>query len=90
MPKKTFDGTAAALGSGDCLRGVQLLADDDNSGSVYVGYADTVTAGTADATDGMRLTAGKSYVVPPSLATSLASIFIIGSASGQIVYYDVL
>lgn len=78
-------------------RGVQLRAAPGQAGIVYVGYANTVTAGGSDSTTGMPLQAGESYFVPPSLITSVlggigfaSNIWLIASTSSQKVYFDIL
>jgi hypothetical protein len=80
-----------------CSAGVQLKADDDNTGSIYVGYSSAVTAGTTPATDGVRLKAGQSYFVPAAKLRSLGStvadasnVWAIASASGQKIYFDTI
>jgi len=100
MPAKSSIGASAVSLTGGTLtlapRGVQLKADDDNSGSLYVGYANTVTAGSVDATDGVRLKAGQSYFIPPEKISTAAggpnaaNIWLIASATGQKVWYDVI
>jgi hypothetical protein len=80
-----------------CSSGVQLKADDDNTGSIYVGYSNAVTAGTTPATDGVRLKAGQSYFVPAAKLRALGSpvadasnVWAIASAAGQKIYFDTI
>ena len=65
------------------VKGVLVVADKDNSGKVYVGNSD-VTADTTDATDGIELNAGDAVVIP---VDNPNKIYIIGSASGQKVFW---
>lgn len=90
MPKMTVGGTATVLAATApaTVRGTQVKAADGNSGKVYVGYSNAVTAGGTDATDGMELGAGQAFFVHREKAASAAAIWVIGSASGQVVYYD--
>lgn len=66
------------------IHGVEVIADDDNTGSVYVGLSNNVTPGTNDATDGVRLTKGNSIYIS---ADNLNQVYLIGSTTGQKVYY---
>lgn len=66
--------------------GVQIKAALNNSGLVYVGNASGVTAGTADANDGMELGPGESMLFPVSDANKL---WLIASPSGQKIFYGV-
>ena len=61
-------------------RGVQIVADSGNSVSVYVGIS-TVTADSADATDGFPLAAGESVVVPVIAPTTIYVRAASGSSS---------
>lgn len=101
MPALSSIGATALSLTGEVAtpagRGVYLKADANNSGSIYVGYTDAVTAGTPDATSGIRLSAGNEYVVPPSLigagtaaGADAQNIWVIGSGAGQKIYFDVL
>lgn len=65
-------------------KGVMIKADRTNTGVVYVGKANTVTAGTTDATDGWPLDPGEAAtfdVNNPNL------LYVIGSANNQVVYW---
>lgn len=64
-----------------------IKADPANSGNVHVGLASTVTAGTADATDGYILDAGEEMTIPVALADDVSDIYVIGSAANQKVYW---
>jgi len=66
-----------------CVIGVLVVADDANTGIVYVGPKG-VTAGTADATDGVRLDAGDSITLEIDNANK---VWVIGSATGQKVWW---
>lgn len=64
-------------------RGVQIKAAIGNTGTVYVGNSD-VTANAADATDGFPLVGGEALFVP---IDDPSKVYVIGSASGQVVFY---
>jgi hypothetical protein len=74
--------TAAPLSAG-----VQIKASDTNTGIVYIGDTSSVTANTADATDGFPLSAGQGLFVPIDDVTRL---YAIASAAGQKLFYAVL
>jgi|GEM_PF-1767258 len=74
--------TAAAVLA---TKGVQLRAADANSGVVYVGQS-TLTADTADATDGYPLAAGETLFVPVNDASK---IFLRATAESQKVFWFV-
>ena len=70
--------SAVALTSSDVSgdRGVQIFADSSNAGTLYVGEDDTVTADSADGTDGYPIAAGETVVIPtlrPDLLYVIAS-----------------
>lgn len=93
MPKTTVGATAVSLTGGvaaGAKYGTQLKAAAANSGKVYVGYSNAVTAGGTDATDGMELSAGEAFFVPARLAGDAKNVWVIGSASGQVVYYQTI
>ncbi len=72
---------------GGCL----VKAAAANGGKVYVGYANTVTAGTADATDGIELAASESLFVPAGLILQdLQNVWVIASTTGQKVFYQTM
>lgn len=64
--------------------GVQIVADAGNSGVVYVGVRATLTAGSANATDGFPLSAGDTVFLPVSKESEVQ---LIGSASGQSAHF---
>lgn len=66
------------------IHGVEIIADDDNTGSVYVGINSDITAGTDDNTDGIRLKAGNSIYISTD---NLNKVYLIGSGSNQKIYY---
>lgn len=63
---------------------ILIKASPDNSGRVYVGTDNTVTADSTDATDGFELSAGESVVVE---IDDPSKIFVIASATGQKVFW---
>lgn len=83
--KSSIGTSAVQITTSDikCIFGVLVKADDDNSGDVYIGPKG-VTAGTADATDGIRLKAGDSVFIEIDNANK---VYAIGSAAGQKVYF---
>lgn len=80
-----IDTTAEQLttSSFPCKIGILIKADDDNTGSVYVGKSD-VTAGGTDATDGLRLKPGDAVFLPVANANLL---YVIGSAVNQKAWF---
>ena len=94
MPKKTIGTSAVAIGSGTVNKLVTVLADDDNTNPIWIGYANTVTAGTDDTLDGMKLSPGKSYTIPVEKlnrqSPNLSNIFGISDAADQLLYIDTL
>ena len=87
--KTGIETSAVALTSTElhCKRGIQILADSSNSNAVYVGNDSSVTAGTAESTDGYPLAAGESIVLP---VTDPNSIFVIGPAgTGKLFFVSV-
>jgi len=66
-----------------CPHGVLVKADDNNTGDVYVGPKG-VTAGTTDATDGIRLRAGDAVTMEIDNANT---IYVIASVAGQKVWW---
>ena len=92
MPAKSgIVGTAVQVTatSTPVLYGTLIVAAAANAGKVHVGFADTVTANAADATDGIELSAGGSLFVPKSLADNVNKIWVIGSAATQKLFYQV-
>jgi len=78
--------TVAALSTDthELQGGVQLVADADNTGVVYVGTRSNLTAGTADATDGFPLSAGEALFIP---ANSESEIHHIADAAAQALHF---
>lgn len=91
MPaKSSIGGTAVQLTSTSTplTYGVQIVAAAANSGKVYIGLANTVTAGgTSDTTDGFELSAGASIFLPKVYVLDASDVWLIGSAAGQAVYF---
>lgn len=67
-----------------CKIGVLVVAKDDNAGNIYVGNSD-VTAGSAAATDGSLVEAGRHVVVDIDDPTDL--YVIADSGTGNKVFY---
>lgn len=81
-------GTSAeqiVIESTPAAHGVLIRAHKDNTGTVYIGKSD-VTAGSADATDGMPLQAGESLTLNVDNANK---VYAIGSAAGQKLFWVV-
>lgn len=58
----------------------------NGSDLIYVGFADTVTAGTADATDGYPLSAGQVMEIPVSVVNDVSEIWVIGGTTNLKVF----
>lgn len=63
--------------------GVQMVADADNGGIVYVGVRSNITAGTY-ATDGFPLSAGESLLLP---VDSESEIYLIGDQASLAIHF---
>lgn len=87
--KSSIGATAVALSSAaiTAFKGVLIKAAPNNSGIVYVGNSDAVTADGADGTTGFPLAAGESLFVEKEAA---GSVYLIGSATGQKVFFIAL
>jgi len=88
--KKPLPNTATQLTSvaRNLAYGITIKAADANSGKVYFGYANTVTAGTADATDGFELSAGQAYWIPKYSANDVTEIYLISTNGSEIIYVE--
>ena len=83
-------GTTAvqiSQGTNQLEAGVQIVADAGNSGTVFVGVRPTITAGTADATDGFPLQAGESFLLPVSQESEIWMIATVASQQTFIVSF---
>ena len=86
---KSSVGTSAVQMTSSSVKaplGVTVKAANNNSGTVYVGSSSSVTAGTADSTDGFELGPGESITI---LVDNTNKVWLIGSAAGQKVFYMV-
>lgn len=85
---KVVGASAVALASTAYLPkyGFTIKASPANAGIVYVGFANTVTANSAAATDGMPISAGDSIFIPPAMAADVTGIYLIASAADQKVF----
>jgi len=83
--KSSIDTTAVQITTTDifCVFGVLVRADPANTGIVYVGPSG-VTAGTVDATDGIKLEAGDAVLIEIDNANK---VYVIASAAGQKVFW---
>lgn len=89
-----IDATAERLLPDDTFTsapyGVRIKAGAGNSTNiVYVGFANTVTAGTAAATDGYPLAVNQEWDIPPNLIPDgdASNIWVIGSAANLTAFY---
>ena len=70
--------------------GVSIKAAAANTGTVYVGFSNAVTANAADATDGYELSAGGEVFIPSRLLNSspnVTDVWVIASAANQAVFW---
>ena len=90
MPSVAVGTSTVQLGAStiNFNNGCQLVADPENTGIVYVGYATTVTAASSAATDGLPLEAGAGYFIGPDRQKSLSQIYVIASDASQKIFYD--
>lgn len=94
MASLTVGATATQLSSSttEVWSGINITAAAGNTGYIYIGYDNTVTAGTAAAsTDGVtELAAGASYFIPKKKAASPSIVYLIASAAAQKVLFDIV
>lgn len=69
----------------ECISGIEIRADTNNTGVIYVGYKNTVTADADDQTDGFPLYATDSKHFP---VESPDKLWLIASAVSQKVWWD--
>lgn len=74
-------GSAINLAAVRCSTGIVVIADPNNSGTIYVGSDITVTANAGAVTSGIPLTKGTASPTIP--VTSSDAVWLIGSGSGQ-------
>jgi len=86
---KTVSTAAVALAavSNVAQIGVLIKADPANSGTVYIGHTDVVTADTVAATDGFPLSAGDAVVIPIENGNS---VYAVASGAGQKVFWLII
>lgn len=79
-------GTASQLAAGGpaANEGITILASSANTGTIYVGYASTITADAADGTDGFPLAAGASIFLP---ARKVEDVWVIASTGTQKAWF---
>ena len=88
--RKTVGVTAVALVSSQSVRGntgVEIYSDAANEGVIYVGSRSTVTANSADATDGFPIAAGKSILIP---IRNPNDIYVIASEASQKIWWMIV
>lgn len=61
--------------------GVQIVVDAGEAGTVYVGARSTLTAGSANVTDGFPLAAGETIFLP---VAKESDIYVVANQSTQI------
>lgn len=89
MPKLTLSTTnATALTAYEVGDAVVLKTPATNSGNVWFGYSNAITAGTVDATDGMILEPGNSYTITPTRCGRTSGNIFVRGAVGLVVYYE--
>lgn len=83
-----IDAAAEELLGGDTCAfrsAVVIKAHPSNSGIVYVGLSNAVTA-----TNGYPLSAGQEMLVSPAEVADAGDIFVIGSAANQIAAFRIV
>jgi hypothetical protein len=85
---KSALATVAAVGGTDLVQ-VIIKADDDNTGSIFVGGS-TLTSGGVGSH--MRLTKGQAETLGNNIpfAADLTHVYVIGSDANQIAYVSVV
>ena len=81
--------TAVSLSDQDlhAQRGVQIVAATGKSNPIYIGHSASVTADSAESTDGYPLSAGESIVIP---VKDPNGIYVISAAgTGKAFYVSV-
>lgn len=66
-----------------CNQGVTIKADANNAGVVYIGRS-TVTANSADGTDGFPLAAGEEIFIP---CEDVSYLYAIASTTAQKIFW---
>lgn len=64
-------------------RGITIIADGNNTGTVYIG-GDTVTANGSDTTTGVPLSAGDSIYIP---INHISYLFVIATTTNNKVFF---
>jgi len=89
MPKQTVTTSAVALTAYEVGKSVFLKAPNTNTVPLWFGYSNAITAGTADATDGMILSAGETFTVDALRCGRTSGNIYVRCASGApVVYFD--
>lgn len=80
--RKTVGTTAVQIttSTAELFSGIHIRAAGSNTGTIYVGFSNAVTADSADATDGFPLNANDGLYLPVSLGSE---VWIIASAASQ-------
>lgn len=80
--------TAVTSGStADIVYGVHVKASTANTNKIYIGLANTVTAGSTAATDGYELSAGTELYLAVAHVTNMANLYMIGGAASQKAFF---
>lgn len=84
--KSNIGTSAVALtssGNDVVVAGLTVIADGNNTGTVYVG-GDTVTANSSDETTGIPLSAGDSIYIPMN---HISYIYVIATTTNNKVFF---
>lgn len=91
MPLVVIGTSAAALQATASTPGhIQIKADSDNTGTIFVAARSNVTTNATAATAGLPLAAGEALLIPSYHQKDASQIYAIGSAAGQNLYYEVI
>jgi len=83
---KTVGVTAVQLDSQELAFDIiSIRAASANTGTIYVGYNSSVTAGTSESTDGYPLFAEDEKFV---FLNNLNKIYLISDTAGQKIFFD--
>jgi hypothetical protein len=66
---------------------LQIYADAGNADIIYVGYSSSITADSADSTDGFAIPAGGTIFIP---VRQTGEIFVISGTASQKIWWMLL
>lgn len=88
MPASTVGTSAVQMPDQEVGEVLIIKAASSNSGIIYVLDSSSVTANSADATDGIPLSAGETITITPYMCGRNANrIYCRASASAQKIFY---